>query len=104
MKNMFDPKRNKYFNLFSKRIPRVLIVSVLLFSFEPSVYAFLKRDLDCERNKYSTKELTEKSKQGVLIIRTEKLNGSGFVVKHLNKKTQSNHQLLIKFFFLYFLN
>ena len=42
---------------------------------------------DCSKKEYSTKELTKRSKPGVVTITTDKATGSGFVVRHIKNQT-----------------
>ena len=42
---------------------------------------------DCSTKEYSTKELTRRSKPGVVMIATNKATGSGFVVRHIKNQT-----------------
>ena len=42
---------------------------------------------DCSRKKYSTEELSKRSKPGVVTVLTDKASGSGFVVRHIKNQT-----------------
>ena len=42
---------------------------------------------DCNSKKYSTEELSKRSKPGVVTVLTEKASGSGFVVRHVKNQT-----------------
>ena len=42
---------------------------------------------NCREKEYSTKEVTKRSKPGVVLITTDKATGSGFVVRHIKNQT-----------------
>ncbi len=42
---------------------------------------------DCSKKKFSTEELTKRSKPGVVVVLTDKARGSGFVVQHIKNQT-----------------
>ena len=46
-----------------------------------------KRQQYCSRKKYSTEELSKRSKPGVVTVLTDKASGSGFVVRHIKNQT-----------------
>ena len=42
---------------------------------------------NCKEKEYSTKEITKRSKPGVVLISTDKATGSGFVARHIKNQT-----------------
>ena len=70
-----------------KRLLGIAAVSVFLAVAMPSVKASWRSSPDCSKNQFSTKELTKRSKPGVVMIQTDKSTGSGFVVRQVKGQT-----------------
>tara|TARA_B100000579_G_C22817886_1_gene848925 strand:+ start:138 stop:1967 length:1830 start_codon:yes stop_codon:yes gene_type:complete len=66
--------------------PLILLPLILTLS-TPAKAAWWDFSPDCSKKEYSTKELTRRSKPGVVMISTNKATGSGFVVRHLKNQT-----------------
>jgi len=70
-----------------KRLIGVATISLALAVAMPSAKAAWWSSPDCRNQQFSTKELTTRSKPGVVMIQTDKSTGSGFVVRHVKGKT-----------------
>ena len=68
---------------------RLLLPPLILgFLSTASVNAFwFSGSPDCNSKKYSTEELSKRSKPGVVTVLTDKASGSGFVVRHIKNQT-----------------
>ena len=70
-----------------KRLISVATISLALAVSMPSAKAAWWSSPDCNKSQFTTKELTNRSKPGVVMILTDKSTGSGFVVRHVKGKT-----------------
>ena len=70
-----------------KRLLGITAISIFLAVSTTSAKAAFWSSPDCSKNQFTTKELTNRSKPGVVMIQTDKSTGSGFVVRHVKGKT-----------------
>ena len=68
---------------------RLLLAPLILGFLSPSSTnaSWWSGSPDCSRKKYSTEELSKRSKPGVVTVLTDKGSGSGFVVRHIKNQT-----------------
>ncbi len=66
---------------------RLLLIPLLLGLSSPAQAWWGDSFPKCSNKEYSTKELTKRSKPGVVMISTNKATGSGFVVRHIKNQT-----------------
>ena len=77
-----------------KRLLGIAAISISLAVASPSAKAAWWSSPDCSKNQFTTKELTNRSKPGVVMIQTDKSTGSGFVVRHVKGKTFKSFRFL----------
>ena len=65
----------------------IMITALLLPIGKGAEASWFSSKPDCSSKEYSTKELTKRSKPGVVMIVTDKAAGSGFVVRHIKDQT-----------------
>ena len=71
-----------------RRFIQSLMVTAMLLPVGTSAEAnWFSSQPDCSKKEYSTKELSQRSKPGVVMIATNKATGSGFVVRHIKNQT-----------------
>ena len=66
--------------------PLLILIPLLLGISTPAQASRGDSYPTCREKEYSTKEVTKKSKPGVVLITTDKATGSGFVVRHIKNQ------------------